>query len=245
MLHPTPWRHRGSAGVGVLQCVQYGREGDPGPVGEIGPERLPVMLRAGGSEREAASQELRELLVRAALTYLLRQQYPVEAFGADTYASVAEDYAQASFTTILEQLNTFRGESRFTTWAYSIVINLIADKMRRRAWRRRPLPPDRDAAPSGHASDHEQDVATVAERQALWRLLNGIIQQELTPRQRMALVGRIVEEKPLIVLADELGTNKDNVYKLLHDARKHLKRALRDQGVTAADVLAAFQARSS
>jgi RNA polymerase sigma-70 factor (ECF subfamily) len=87
-------------------------------------------------------------------------------------------------------------------------------------------------------------VAAIAERHALWSLLDGIMQQELTPRQRMALVGRIIDEKPLIVLADELGTSKDNVYKLLHDARKHLKRALRDQGVTAADLLAAFQARS-
>jgi RNA polymerase sigma-70 factor (ECF subfamily) len=61
----------------------------------------------------------------------------------------------------------------------------------------------------------------------------------------MALVGRIFDEKPLIVLADELGTDKDNVYKLLHDARKHLKRALREQGITEADVFATFQERGT
>jgi RNA polymerase sigma-70 factor (ECF subfamily) len=61
----------------------------------------------------------------------------------------------------------------------------------------------------------------------------------------MALVGRIFAEKPLIVLADELGTDKDNVYKLVHDARKHLKRALREHGVTEADVFAAFQGRGT
>jgi RNA polymerase sigma-70 factor (ECF subfamily) len=220
------------------------QEGDRCVVDKSATERLPAMLRAGEAEREAASQELRDLLVRSALAYLSRQQYPAEAFGADTYQTIAEDYAQASFAVILERLDTFRGQSRFATWAYSIVINLIADEMRRRAWRRHPLTPESAAATSRRAPDHEPDVAAIAERHALWSLLDGIMQRELTPRQRMALVGRIIDEKPLIVLADELGTSKDNVYKLLHDARKHLKRALRDQGVTAADLLAAFQTRS-
>jgi RNA polymerase sigma-70 factor, ECF subfamily len=231
--------------VGVLQCAQQELEGDPCPVVKIAAERLPAMLRAGGLEREAASQELRDLLVRAALAYLMRQRYAVEVFGADSYESLAEDYAQAAFAIILRELDEFRGECRFTTWAYRIVINLIADEMRRRAWRRRPLMPDSDTARSWHASNDEQDVETIADRRALWSLLDDIIQHELTPRQRMALVGRIFDEKPLIVLADELGTDKDNVYKLVHDARKHLKRALRAQGVTEADVFAAFQGRGT
>jgi RNA polymerase sigma-70 factor (ECF subfamily) len=53
-------------------------------------------------------------------------------------------------------------------------------------------------------------------------------------------VGRYFEEKPLIVIADELGTDKDNVYKRIHDARKHLKHALLAIGLTQAEVLAAF-----
>jgi RNA polymerase sigma-70 factor (ECF subfamily) len=60
-----------------------------------------------------------------------------------------------------------------------------------------------------------------------------IIERELTARQRHALTGRIFDEKPLAVLADELGTNVDNVYKLLHDARKRLKRALVARGIIA------------
>lgn len=212
---------------------------------KIAAERLPALLRAEGPEREAASQELRDLLVRAALAYLLRQQYPAEAFGADTYESVAEDYAQASFAIILERLDTFRAESRFTTWAYSIVVNLIADEMRRRAWRRRPLTPEGDNTQGTLISNRDSDVEVVAERHALWETINGVIQRELTPRQRTVLLGRIVEEKPLIVLADELGTNKDNVYKLLHDARRRLKRTLSEQGVTEAEVFTTFQTRGS
>lgn len=208
------------------------------------PESLPTMLRAAGPEREAAARQLRDLLLRAALAYLARQQYPVQAFGADSYASIAEDYAQEACAIILRRLDTYRGESRFTTWAYSIVINLIADEMRRRCWRRTPLPEHIEAAAGDHVPTGQHDVAVLAERRALWRIIDDIIQRELTPRQRAALVGRIFDEKPLIVLAEELDTNKDNVYKLLHDARKHLKRRLHEHGITTADALATFQERN-
>jgi RNA polymerase sigma-70 factor (ECF subfamily) len=199
------------------------------------------MLRAGGAEREMASQELHDLLVRAALAYLLRQSYPAAAFGADDFESLAEDFAQESLAIILRQLESFRAQSRFTTWAYRIVINLVADEYRRRAWRRRSFDDTTggNEGPWTLAPGPEQD----AEGREVWNLINQVIQQDLTPRQRHALVGRYFEDKPLIVLADELGTNKDNVYKLIHDARKRLKRALLARGLTQADVFAAFGRR--
>lgn len=189
-----------------------------------------------------AAQELRALLVRAALAYLVRQQYPAAAFGADSYDAVAEDFAHDALTIILRQLDAFRGDCRFTTWCYRIVTNLMADEVRRRTWRHRPLDAGSAIRLEGHTS--MDTLETLAERHALWALLVEIIRHDLTPRQQQVLVGRIVEEKPLVVLAAELGTDKNNVYKLLHDARKRLKRALLARGLTEADVLSAFEGKT-
>jgi RNA polymerase sigma-70 factor (ECF subfamily) len=198
-------------------------------------DRLHSMLKTRGAEFEQACGELRELLVRAALAYLLRQGYPISAFGADSYESLAEDFAQDAMVIILQQIDSFRGESRFTTWAYRIVVNLLADEYRRRAWRHRPLDPELDTVlPSWHGPQK------TAERREIWSLVAAVIEHDLTPRQRQVLVARVVHEKPLVVIADELGTNKDNVYKLLHDARRHLRRALAERGVSEVDALAAF-----
>lgn len=89
----------------------------------------------------------------------------------------------------------------------------------------------------------EDTLEALAERQVLWAVLAEIIREELTPRQRQALLGRIIAEKPLVVLAAELGTDKDAVYKLIHDARRHLRRALLARGLTTDEVLAAVEPR--
>lgn len=210
-------------------------------VAEIVADRLVAKLRAGGAEREAASRELRDLLVRAALATLQRQGYPPAAFGADSYLAIAEDVAQESLSIILSQLDTFRGQSRFTTWCYRIVINLIADEYRRRAWRRQQLDNHDDLTTwEGLANGPEID----AERREVWEVIDRVIHDDLTPRQRHALVGRVLQGKSLVVLAEELETNKDNVYKLLHDARKRLKHALLARGISQADALAAFHPES-
>jgi RNA polymerase sigma-70 factor (ECF subfamily) len=171
--------------------------------------------------------------VRIALAYLVRQGYRLDSLGADDYESIAEDLAQDSLVIIMRQLDTFRGDSRFTTWAYRIVINLVAEHFRRRAWHQRL---DRFPAEGTDRAGGEEGPSQVAESREVWAVIEHVINHELTARQRHALVGRIFEEKPLVVLAEELATDKDNVYKLIHDARKRLKRALAAEGLADLEV---------
>jgi RNA polymerase sigma-70 factor, ECF subfamily len=81
----------------------------------------------------------------------------------------------------LRQLDTFRGESRFTTWAYRIVINLLADEIRRRAWRRHPL--ETEAARQAQGATQGSDVAV--ERHDVLQVVRWAIDHDLTPRQRL------------------------------------------------------------
>lgn len=215
------------------------REEHPGTVVDGATDTLLDLLRAGGAEREEACATLRELLVRAALATLHRQGYPPDAFGADDYEAAAEEFAQEALVIILRQLDSFRGACRFTTWAYRIVINLVADEARRRAWRHQRLTDQPEDVSRWPAAPHSRPEA-IAEQRAVWEAVTQCIQQDLTPLQRRVLVGRLVEDKPLIVLADELATSKDAIYKVLHDARRHLKRSLLARGLSTAEALAAF-----
>src|SRR5581483_1558571 len=140
---------------------------------------------------------------------------------------------------VLRQLDSFRGESRLTTWAYTVLVNLMADEQRRRAWRHRQLDDSSNQEKVPVAA--QQSLERLAERHAVWAIVRDAIDHDLTARQRRVLIGRIFQQQPLVVLADELGTDKDNIYKVLHDARKHLKRALLSRGLTVAEALAAFQ----
>jgi RNA polymerase sigma-70 factor, ECF subfamily len=72
--------------------------------------------------------------------------------------------------------------------------------------------------------------------------LRGIIDKELTDRQREAVVAVILEGMPIAEVARRMGTNQNALYKLLHDARKKLKLRMEVVGLPPQEVLAAFDA---
>ena len=49
------------------------------------------------------------------------------------------------------------------------------------------------------------------------------IKTALTPRQRQVLVASVLEGVPIDVLAERLGSNRNALYKTLHDARQKLR----------------------
>ena len=68
-----------------------------------------------------------------------------------------------------------------------------------------------------------------------------IIDEELTDRQREALLLLSVQDMPMEEAARKLKTNRNALYKLLHDARLRLKRRLSMEGISAQEVLAVFE----
>jgi RNA polymerase sigma-70 factor (ECF subfamily) len=130
-------------------------------------------------------------------------------------------------------LGDFRGDSRFTTWAYKFALYEASVKLRRRAWQDRELPLEPDSWPqiaSAHALPEEE-----AAQSELLVALQAAIADALSTHQREVLVAVTLNDVPIDVLAERLNTTRGALYKTLHDARKKLRRRLADDGFDMTD----------
>jgi RNA polymerase sigma-70 factor (ECF subfamily) len=182
-----------------------------------------------------ALADLYDLLVRGLKAALGSYGGGVEAnFG---------DFAQEALIKITSNLDSFRGESRFTTWAQKIAMNVALTELKRRRWRDvslQDLFAQREAADRGPA-----DTQLTPEELALQSMVLGelrcIIDEELTERQREAVVAVLLEGMPISEVAKRMDTNQNALYKLLHDARRKLKRQMEAASLSPKEVLAAFE----
>ena len=187
-----------------------------------------------GSNPDGALADLYDLLVRG-----LRVGLGNYGGGVDANA---EDFAQEALIKITSQLDSFRGESRFTTWAQKIAMNVALTELRRRRWRDvslQDLYARREGTDRGPADPHLTSEQLALQNTVL-RDLRRMIDEELTDRQREAVVAVILEGMPISEVARRMGTNQNALYKLLHDARKKLKRQMEAAGLSAKEVLAVF-----
>jgi RNA polymerase sigma-70 factor (ECF subfamily) len=159
---------------------------------------------------------------------------------------LAEDCAQEAMLAILEHLDRFRGDSRFTTWAYSFAINTSLVAARRERWKRVPLDELIDEADRGAPSAWREGPTADPARRALQdetlAVLRDTIESQLTVRQRQALKAIVLEGVPLDELARHWGSNRNAIYKLLHDARRKLKACLEERGFSVTETLGLFGA---
>jgi RNA polymerase sigma-70 factor, ECF subfamily len=219
--------------------MQRTAEGGASPASRSNADWLSA-LRAGGRVQEEAFAELRLLMLRAIRAFLARKT--TAAYAADgALPQIAEDCAQETVLIVQAKLGDFRGDSRFTTWAYVIAIRVVLGELRRRRWRKAAL----DEALLGRALpswpvDDPGPERGLAQRQA-WTLLSGLIETSITPLQRKALIAHAFQDMPLDLVAEWLGTNRNSLYKLIHDARKRLKAALLSHGVSHRDLIAVFE----
>ena len=149
-----------------------------------------------------------------------------------------EDYAQEATMRILRDLPSFRGESRFTTWAMSIAIRVSYDDLRLKRWKDVSLDALMDSGDQYHPAQFSDSEKGMLRKQAL-DALHRAIDCHLTEKQRLALTAEL-KDMPLSEIARHLGSTRNALYKLTHDARKTLKEVLCREGITADVVTWAF-----
>ena len=152
-----------------------------------------------------------------------------------------EDFAQESLLRVLDRLDQFQGRSKFTTRAQAIALNVAFTELRRKRWQDVSL--DALMANGGRLTEPAMiadDVLGADEdRKRLVATLRQAIENDLTPKQRAAILGEL-REMPFDQIVELLGTSRSAAYKMLHDARRALKQRLHEAGITGADIQNAF-----
>ena len=190
-------------------------------------------LQARGPRRDEAVARLHELLLRAARFEVNRRRATLPHLRGDDFDDLAMQSADDALMAILSKLDTYRGESKFTTWAYKFALLEAAVKLRRRAWQGRELPLEPETwslFPTGNPSPHAS-----SEQSELFAALQLAITNELTSHQREVLVATTLNDIPIDVLAERLNTTRGALYKTLHDARHKLRAHLAAQGMSIAE----------
>ena len=178
-------------------------------------------LAPDSRERDAAVAELHALLLKAARFEVNRRRASLAPGDCD---DLAQQSADDALVAVLRRLPDFRGDSRFTTWAYKFALLEAGVKCRRRAWQGREVQLEPESwALLAHGGSTPQEDLEAAE---LLAALRDAIASDLSPHQRQVLVAVALQDVPIDVLAERLDTTRGALYKTIHDARRKLRAAL-------------------
>lgn len=179
-----------------------------------------------GAPGHAAQRELHELLLRATRRQVWRLRHQLPGAGSNDLEDLAQQSADDALVAILAKLGTFEGRSKFSTWVYKFGVLHAGVAVRRQAWHHREV-----WLPEAlSTTDPAASPASVVEATDLSRAVERAIADDLTPHQRRVALSLIIEQVPIDVLAERLGTNRNALYKTLHDARRRLRASLTDGG---------------
>jgi RNA polymerase sigma-70 factor, ECF subfamily len=185
-------------------------------------------LRSSGRIHREAVESLHGLLLGAARFEVSRRRAGLPFVRGEELHDIAMQAADDALVAVLAKLDHFRGESRFTTWAYKFALLEASVRMRRRAWQEREVVLDSDSwrqlAQAGGGP------AASAERSELLTAVSECIGSDLTSHQRRVLVALAIDGVPIDVFAERLGTTRGALYKTLYDARRKLRAALAARG---------------
>jgi RNA polymerase sigma-70 factor, ECF subfamily len=179
-------------------------------------------LSQPGAAQDDAMRRLHALMVRAAAQQVWRMRAALPDPSTHAVDDLANQAADEAMTALLGKLHTFEGRSRFSTWAFKFAILQAATEVRRIQWQHREVElRDLDVeAPPHDGPDHAAEVRDLG--QALTRAMR----TTLTPHQRRIAIALLVDQVPIDVLADRLGSTRGALYKTVHDVRVRLRAEL-------------------
>jgi RNA polymerase sigma-70 factor (ECF subfamily) len=198
-------------------------------------------LRSTNERRNLALEDLRSIISKGLPYALSRWLSPSQP----QFESLVEEVTQETLLRVLDQLDTFEGRSHFTTWVHKIAVRIALTELRRKRWRdssldelteNEEIPP-----PKGLLADAQAGPDVTAERADMLARVRRVIDEELTDRQREALILLSIQDMPMDDAARKLNTNRNALYKLLHDARLRLKTRLAKEDISAREVLDLFE----
>jgi RNA polymerase sigma-70 factor (ECF subfamily) len=216
------------------QPTARAHSGQPAPARlDAASRRWLEQLRVGHPRHDQAVLRLHELLQRIAFRELSRRRAQLRAIRGPEFDDLAHQAADDALVSVLARLDDFRGLSRFTTWAYKFVVFEVSAKVARHAWQRQPPGPDEfevDLLADHRSPRPDQQLEQRQQLEVLARAIG-----ELTERQRAVFVAVALNDVSIDVVALELGTNRNALYKNLFDARRSLRHQLAAAGLPVTD----------
>jgi RNA polymerase sigma-70 factor (ECF subfamily) len=198
-------------------------------------------LKTPGQVQEAALADLRVIIARGLPYALSKWLSPSDP----QFEALVEETVQETLVRVLTYLDTFEGRSKFTTWVHKIAVRIAISELRRKRWKDISLD---DLLTEDGAIEELEIMATQGpspedstEQSELLHHVKRIIAEELTEKQRNAIVAILIHGMPVDEVANRMEMKRNALYKLLHDARLRLKQRMAESGLTPADVLASFE----
>ncbi len=195
----------------------------------------------------AALDDLRVYLRRGISYYLSHERSDLSDLSSEELRQMAEDFSQDATLRILDNLDSFRGDSRFTTWAMKIGTRTAISELRRARYKDfslDELTADGEFQLKLEGGDNNSQIASperATEQVNVLQIIQQALDEVLTERQKAALEAVTLRGIPMDIVAEQMGTNRNALYKLLHDARKKLRTHLENQGIVMGYVFNLFQ----
>ncbi len=161
---------------------------------------------------------------REALECLLKRYLrPIRGliFGMVLDHSRADDVTQEVFLRAFRQLDTYRGQARFSTWLYRLAMNVTYSSLRRHR-----SPRVEYHAELSECAGKTQEAIQVALQMELDEQIRAAL-AGLSPKLRAVMVLTAIDGASVAEVARIEGCTQATVYWRLHKARRQLARRLR------------------